>query len=75
MTDDPRSPTRALIAVGVGVVLLVLVWSVRAAGAWSLLLVPILALYVVNVYYGGGLNDSPLDGIQRYRDRDPAGPR
>lgn len=75
MPDDPRSPTRALIAVGVSVALLVLVWSIRAAGAWTLLLVPVLALYVVNVYYGGGLNDSPIDGIQRFRNRNPAGPR
>lgn len=62
-----RSPVRALLAVGVSVALIGLLWTVRGAGPLSLILIPLMAIYVVNVYLGGGLNDSPLAGIDRIR--------
>lgn len=62
-----RSPGRALLAVGVSVLLVGLLWTVRGAGPFSLVLIPLMAIYIVNVYLGGGLNDSPLAGIDRIR--------
>ncbi len=60
-------PGRALLAVGVSVALIGLLWTVRGAGPLALILLPILALYVANVHLGGGLNESPLSGIDRIR--------
>jgi hypothetical protein len=61
-----RSPGRAMVAAGAGAVLLVL-WTLRGAGAIALIVLPVLVLYVANVYLGGGLNQSPLAGIDRIR--------
>ncbi len=62
-----RSPGRALLAAGVGVVLVGLLWTVRGVGPLSLILIPLTAIHIANVYLGGGLNDSPLAGIDRIR--------
>ena len=59
---------RPAAAIAAAVLLITLTWSFRI-GAWALLLIPVMALYVVNVHLGGGLNDSPLDGIARLRNR------
>ena len=64
--DDERSPLKALAAVGTAILLIVLCWQFKI-GAWALLLLPVMAVYVANVYLGGGLNDPPIDGIRRIR--------
>lgn len=61
------NPGRALLAVGVSVALIVLLWTLRGTGPIALILLPPLALYVANVYLGGGLNESPIGGIERIR--------
>jgi hypothetical protein len=61
------SPGRAVLAVGVSVLVIMLVWMIKGAGALALIMIPVLAVYVLNVYLGGGLNDSPISGIDRIR--------
>jgi hypothetical protein len=64
--DEPRYPLKALAAMGSAILLIVVFWQFKV-GAWALLFLPVMALYVANVYLGGGLNDPPLDGIRRIR--------
>jgi hypothetical protein len=62
-----RNPGRAVLAVGISVVLLALVATLKHWGWLALLLLPIMAVYVLNVYLGGGLNEAPITGIGRIR--------
>lgn len=68
MTPGTPAPTghRTLLAVVLSVVFVAVAWATRFGG-WSLLFVPLLALWVVNVHLGGRLNDSPLDAVGRVR--------
>ena len=62
-----RNPGRAVLAVGVSVVLVALVWTLKGWGWLALILMPVMAVYVLNVYLGGGLNEAPVTGIGRIR--------
>jgi hypothetical protein len=65
---SPREPGRALAAVALSILFLVLVWNIKL-GAGSLFLTPVLAVWVLTVYLG-----APLTGrvqLERLRQLRP----
>jgi hypothetical protein len=71
--DYPRTPARAFIAACLSVLIIVVLW-VAVVGPWVLLLTPLLVIYVIGAYFGGGLNDSTLKSYWRLRDMGLFGP-
>lgn len=53
--SDERAPARAAVATATAIALLMVLWVFRLGG-WSLLLVPLLGVWVVTVYLGAPLN-------------------
>lgn len=62
--DNISSPIGAVV---LSIIMMVLGWIWW--GPAVLILLPVLAMYISNVMLGGGLNDSPLDFIDRWRNR------
>lgn len=62
--DNMSSPIGAVV---LSIVIMILGWIWWGPGV--LILLPLLAIYIGNVMLGGGLNDSPLDFIDRWRNR------